>query len=917
MAVDGNLNFNTKIDPSGFEQGTDKISDEAKKTGEEVSDSVDKSSKKSTESVDKAAEEIRKKIDDVLNNTEKSATAKATAISWIYRKNGMSASEAMSKAWDDVGRSENKSIKGSKTASEKFKKSWLGSLNKIKDAFKETAETTKSNYHSILPTVKSSFSKLEKLIVSVFSSAAIIKFGKDALESAAAVNAAESQFEQTFGAFQSSAAAAINRVASESGILETRLRSTATSIYAFAKTAKMESTQALSFMEEALQVAADSAAYYDRSLEDTTETLKSFLKGNYANDAALGLSVTETTRNAKATELYGKKFADLSEAQKQLTLLEMVKDANRLSGALGQAARESEGWENVLGNLKEAWRQLLAVVGQPVLKLALPVVKSMTSALQRMTEAAQTAWQALQRVFGWEDVQATAISSAAEAQDELTAAVEATEKAQEGALAGFDEIQTLTDKSATSETEAASQGTSQATVSYQEIEAVDSVQLENVNRLATAIDSLRILLAPAANELNLLWASLEPLQYFSSQAMTDFYNNALNPIGTWVLGTGLPTLIEIIRTGTESINWENISQSLNQLWLAITPFSENIGEGLLWLFKNIFIPFGTWILNDAAPVFIELLAEAFNAFNSIYEAVKPGLEWIWENWLVPIAEWTGGQIVQIMEDFKGSFEDLQKVISGDMTLYEMIKNMSDLEAIIVAVIAAIAIYNAVTAIAAIVTNTTLLPIILVIAAIAALIAIIILCVKHWDDITAAVSKAWEKIKNTCKGIADWFNEKVIQPIGDFFKGLWKSIKVGFVNFINAIIDGINSLIEGFLFPINALIDGWNATIGLAVGEIPEIKIAIPNVKVPALASGAVIPPNREFLAVLGDQKQGTNIEAPLETIKQAFREAMAESGSSTTRHMTVILQVGRRELGRTIVELGREEEQRVGLRVRT
>jgi hypothetical protein len=104
----------------------------------------------------------------------------------------------------------------------------------------------------------------------------------------------------------------------------------------------------------ALRAAADSAAYYDRSIEDTTKTLQSFLKGNYENDAALGLSATETTRNAKAMQLYGKSFKNLSEAQKQITLLEMVKEANALSGAMGQAAREADGWANVTGNLSEA-----------------------------------------------------------------------------------------------------------------------------------------------------------------------------------------------------------------------------------------------------------------------------------------------------------------------------------------------------------------------------------------------------------------------------------------------------------------------------------------------------------------------------------------------------------------------------------
>lgn len=90
--------------------------------------------------------------------------------------------------------------------------------------------------------------------------------------------------------------------------------------------------------------------------------MKSFLKGNYENDSALGLSCTETTRNAAANALYGKSFNELSESQKQLTLLQMVEDANKASGALGQAARESDTWTNQTGNLKQAFPALLCLL---------------------------------------------------------------------------------------------------------------------------------------------------------------------------------------------------------------------------------------------------------------------------------------------------------------------------------------------------------------------------------------------------------------------------------------------------------------------------------------------------------------------------------------------------------------------------
>lgn len=202
------------------------------------------------------------------------------------------------------------------------------------------------------------------------------------IESAADVKAEESAFKQTFVDLGDAASEAIGRVADSSGILQTRLNTLGSKIYAFARSSGGDATESMSLMERALQAAADSAAYYDTSVEQATETLQSFLKGNFENDAALGLSATETTRNAAAMELFGQKYNDLSEIQKQQTLLKMVEDSQKLSGAMGQAAREADGWENVTGNLSEAWRQFQANVGTPFLESLIPVIQDITEAFQ-------------------------------------------------------------------------------------------------------------------------------------------------------------------------------------------------------------------------------------------------------------------------------------------------------------------------------------------------------------------------------------------------------------------------------------------------------------------------------------------------------------------------------------------------------
>lgn len=207
----------------------------------------------------------------------------------------------------------------------------------------------------------------------------LVAFGVKAVSAAADAQAMEAQFEQTFGDMAGSAQDSLDAIANETGMLPNRIKPSFSLLTGFAKTAGMDTKDALGLAERATRAAADSAAYYDRSVEAATESLMSFLKGNYANDAALGISVTETTRNAKANELYGQSFKDLSEAQKQLTLLAMVEDGNKLSGALGQAARESDGLTNQLGNAKQAFKDASADLGQVLLPTVVDVLKNITN----------------------------------------------------------------------------------------------------------------------------------------------------------------------------------------------------------------------------------------------------------------------------------------------------------------------------------------------------------------------------------------------------------------------------------------------------------------------------------------------------------------------------------------------------------
>lgn len=179
-----------------------------------------------------------------------------------------------------------------------------------------------------------------------------------------------------------------------------------------------------------------------------------------------------------------------------------------------------------------------------------------------------------------------------------------------------------------------------------------------------------------------------------------------------------------------------------------------------------------------------------------------------------------------------------------------------------------------------------------------------------------VSDLYNSVKDILKGIVDFVVgvftgdwTKAWEGVKEIFKGIWNGIVSIIEAAINFIIDGINLLISA-LNTIHFEIPDWVPIIG---GKSFGISIPlVSQVALPRLAEGAVIPPNREFMAVLGDQKSGTNIETPLETMVQAFKQAMNESGG---RSQTIILQLNGREFARAVYKANNEETQRVGVRL--
>ena len=161
----------------------------------------------------------------------------------------------------------------------------------------------------------------------------------------------------------------------------------------------------------------------------------------------------------------------------------------------------------------------------------------------------------------------------------------------------------------------------------------------------------------------------------------------------------------------------------------------------------------------------------------------------------------------------------------------------------------------------------------------------------WEKVASGASSAWEGIKNAFKSVPEWFQSKfrdAWQKVKDVFSTggrIWSGIKEGIENtfraVVNAIIRGMNTIIAVPFNRINSMLNTIRNAHFLGISPFQNMwgVNPLPVPQIPMLARGAVIPANRQFLAVLGDQRNGNNLEAPESLLRQIVREEAGGAGS--------------------------------------
>lgn len=464
-----------------------------------------------------------------------------------------------------------------------------------------------------------------------------------------------------------------------------------------------------------------------------------------------------------------------------------------------------------------------------------------------------------------------------------------------------------------------------------------------IDAAKTALDGLKKLVVSVGKSLVEVWTNgtgttmLETMLRIAQNVLKTIGNIASgfadawnkNSVGTQIIQNIADALVVVMQfvekiaedtaTWAANLNFYPLLESISNLTSTFAPILESIGNVLEWIYNNIVLPMLKWLIETGIPIVINLvsdLARFFADHQSIIEAFGAAL----------IGAFAAAKIAGLASRIAGSITTVASFIKGLIAL------MTGSGGII----------GGIKAIA-----TAVGPGGIFIAAVTACIAIGVLLYKNWDKIKEVAGAVWSWIKDKTIAFVDGIKSKLsdlAEKIVSIWNGIkssakekwsaiWSTIKEVVKRIVDGIVDKFKSardkvidtfegiknkvkeifnkvigIVNGAIGTVNGAISGIESAMSFGPWEVPTpfgsktigFSASFPRVPtIPYLAKGAVIPPRSEFLAVLGDQKQGNNIETPEALLRKIVRE---ESGSNSGGDYHFTAQINRRTVFDEIIE---------------
>lgn len=708
---------------------------------------------------------------------------------------------------------------------------------------------------------------------------------------------------------------------------------------------------ALDMAENVTGLTGDVASFYNLSTDEANTKLKSIWTGETETLKDLGVIMTQTNLDQYALNNgFGKTTAKMTEQEKVMLRYQYVTSA--LSNATGDFVKTQDSWANQTRILTLRLQQLKASLGKGFIALFTPILRGFNSLLAGLQKLADGFASFVQMLTG-ADISSSMGSISADiagigddavgAADNVSGigdAAKKTAKDIEKSLAGFDQINKLTEP--TDDSSSSGSGTD-STSGIGSVDLVPDVSGSTAN-VSSAISD-----------------------------MADKVKKALEPL--------------------KAISFDNLVSSLDNLKRAVQPLTEKLFSGLEWAYYNVLVPLASWYIEDLIPTYINTLADAFELLNTVLDVFNPVFESAWDNFFKPIAEWTGGIVVDVINSIGDAFllvagylkehetdvkdwTDLYitpffKTITDFITeLYDLIKSVIgfaiDLLGPSFDEIVAI-ISGAISAIIKIVTGVldTLKGVIeflngiftgdidkcmqgikdiikgcleAIWGIIKAIVSLIVSLVKGTVDIVinllkdiftvignilSSIKSVFDKVLmaifNAVISVIDGIKDalwNIVDFVGDTFSSAWSNVWNGIINAFDNIFGGIVDIAKGpinlVIGLINGMLDGLESGINWIVRKINTLSFDVPDWvpviggdhfgfdlpevgfgSIPYLAEGGYVKPNTPQLAMIGDNKHQGEVVAPEDKLLEMAQKAadMASSAELLAEAISILKQI--------------------------
>lgn len=530
---------------------------------------------------------------------------------------------------------------------EAYTKPYRDELDKVKQ------QTTQATTHVEKQTsrMSKSYSKVGtaiKGLLAALSITAILAFGKSCIDLGSDLAEVQNVVDVTFGDLNRQVDAFSKNAIKQFGLSELTAKKYMGTYGAMAKSFGIVGEAGYQMSAAITGLTGDVASFYNLATDEAYTKLKSIFTGETESLKELGVVMTQTALDQYALNNgFGKTTAKMTEQEKVMLRYRFVMSS--LADASGDFVRTSDGWANQVRVLQLQFESFKATIGQGLINAFTPVIRVINTILARLQTLANYFRAFTTAFFGnagsTSDSLSNAMGGAADSSgsiaDNMGNAAESAKKMKEYTL-GIDELNVLNPDAGSGGSgggESAGGGVpdfgNMGGTLFGEVEVNPDVEAA-VSRLKDALEKLKQASKPTTDAIKKLWnEGLSKLGKFTWTALEDFYREFLAPVGSWVLGEGLPRFFDITTELLNNIDWERLNESLKGLWKAIEPFASHIGNGLLWFYECVLSPLATYTVNYLIPDFLDRISEALDDIDYYVKKVKPTFEWLGEKlaWL--------------------------------------------------------------------------------------------------------------------------------------------------------------------------------------------------------------------------------------------------------------------------------------------